>query len=151
MWPGNLQEAITRNCHKMPPKALVPSNFFKTFLIFFFIFLLDILFVFISNVIPFPSFSSSKPLSHLPPTSFMTVLPYPPIHSCLTTLSFHYTGAFTGPRVSLPIHARLSHHLLNMQLEPWVPPCVLFGWWFNPWGLWGIWLVDIDTKYRHYC
>jgi hypothetical protein len=22
-------------------------------------------------------------------------------------------------------------------------PCVLFGWWFNPWELWGIWLVDI--------
>jgi len=30
-----------------------------------------------------------------------------------------------------------------MQLEPWVPPCVLFGWWFSPWELWGFWLVDI--------
>jgi hypothetical protein len=20
-----------------------------------------------------------------------------------------------------------------MQLEPWIPPCILFGWWFNPW------------------
>jgi hypothetical protein len=30
-----------------------------------------------------------------------------------------------------------------MQLEPWVPPCVLFGWWFNPWELWGVWLVVI--------
>jgi hypothetical protein len=23
-----------------------------------------------------------------------------------------------------------------MQLEPWVPPCVLFGWWFIPCELW---------------
>jgi len=23
-----------------------------------------------------------------------------------------------------------------MWLEPWVPPCVLFGWWFCPWELW---------------
>jgi hypothetical protein len=30
-----------------------------------------------------------------------------------------------------------------MQLEPLVLPCVLFGWWFSPWELWGIWLVDI--------
>jgi hypothetical protein len=30
-----------------------------------------------------------------------------------------------------------------MHLEPWVPPCILFGWWFSPWELWGVWLVDI--------
>ena len=30
-----------------------------------------------------------------------------------------------------------------MQLEPWLPPCVLFGWWFSPWELLGVWLVDI--------
>ena len=29
-----------------------------------------------------------------------------------------------------------------MQLEPWVPPCVFFGWWFSPWELSGVWLVD---------
>jgi hypothetical protein len=23
-----------------------------------------------------------------------------------------------------------------MRLEPWIPPCVLFGWWFSPWKLW---------------
>ena len=21
-------------------------------------------------------------------------------------------------------------------MEPWVPPCVLFGWWFSPWEFW---------------
>jgi hypothetical protein len=30
-----------------------------------------------------------------------------------------------------------------MQLEPWVPPCVFFDWWFIPWELWGYWLVLI--------
>ena len=30
-----------------------------------------------------------------------------------------------------------------MRLEPWVPRCVLFGWWFSPWEFWGFWLVEI--------
>ena len=30
-----------------------------------------------------------------------------------------------------------------MQLESWIPPGVLFGWWFHPCELWGVWLVDI--------
>ena len=33
-----------------------------------------------------------------------------------------------------------------MQLEPWVSPCVLFGWWFSPWEFWGlgvVWLIDV--------
>jgi hypothetical protein len=21
-------------------------------------------------------------------------------------------------------------------MEPWDPPCVYYGWWFNPWELW---------------
>jgi hypothetical protein len=30
-----------------------------------------------------------------------------------------------------------------MQLGPCFPPCVLFGWWFICWELWGVRLVDI--------
>jgi hypothetical protein len=33
--------------------------------------------------------------------------------------------------------------LLHMQLEPRVPPCVFFGWWFSPRELWRYWLVHI--------
>jgi hypothetical protein len=52
--------------------------------------------------------------------------------------------AFTGPRVSPPIDSCLGHLLLHIQLEPWVPPYVLFGWWFSSWELWGVfWLVYI--------
>ena len=36
--------------------------------------------------------------------------------------------AFIGPRAFLLIDDRLGHPLLHMQLEPWVPPHVLFGW-----------------------
>ena len=54
-------------------------------------------------------------------------LPYtpasPPWHSLTEVHS-----AFLGPRVSPPIDAQQGHPLLHMRLEPWVPPCVLFGW-----------------------
>jgi hypothetical protein len=47
--------------------------------------------------------------------------------------------AFIGERASSPIDDLLGHPLLHMQLEP----CVLFGWYFSPWKLWGYWLVHI--------
>ena len=66
-----------------------------------------------------------------------------PTHSCFPvwhspTLEHQ---AFSGPL--LPFDVQHSHPLLHMPLEPWVPPCVLFGWWFSPWQLWGYWLVYI--------
>ena len=61
-------------------------------------------------------------------------------HSHFPALVFSYTGASSLhiTRASLPIDAWQSHPLLHMQLElePWVPPCALFGWWFSPWELW---------------
>ena len=96
-------------------------------------FLLAILFIYISNVIPHLCFPSANPLSHSPPAASMRVLPThlltptsPTWHS--PTLEHQ---ASTGPRVSPPIDARHGHPLLHMQLEPWVPPCVHFCWWFN--------------------
>jgi hypothetical protein len=38
--------------------------------------------------------------------------------------------------VSPPIDDRLGHLLLRMQLEPGVPPCVCFDWWFSLRELW---------------
>jgi hypothetical protein len=40
--------------------------------------------------------------------------------------------AFTGRKVSPPTDDWLDQLLLHMQLETWVPPCVLFGLWFSP-------------------
>jgi hypothetical protein len=49
----------------------------------------------------------------------------------------------TEPRASPPIHERLGHSLLHMQLEPLVQPCVFFSLWFSPREFWGYWLVHI--------
>ena len=103
-----------------------------------------VLFIYISNIIPFPGIISENPLYH-PPSPFMRVFSQPTTYSCLTALHSPLLGhqAFMGLRASPLIDARQGHHLLHMQLEPWVPPCVLFGWWFSPWELWGYWLVHI--------
>jgi hypothetical protein len=66
----------------------------KQILYYFFYFLLDILFIYISNVIPFPSFPSTNPLSHPPSPRLYEGAP-PPTHSYLTTLAFPYTGALS--------------------------------------------------------
>jgi hypothetical protein len=41
-----------------------------------------------------------------------------------------------GPRASPPIDVHQGHPLLCIQLEPWVPPCVLLDCWFRPWEPW---------------
>ena len=50
--------------------------------------------------------------------------------------------AFTGPRAFPHFDDGQGHPLLHMQLELWVPPCVLIAWWFSPGELWGVWLDD---------
>ena len=80
-----------------------------------------------------PTIPSPLPLLTNPPTP--------------TSLSWHTPTmrhqALSGPRASLPIAVQEDHPLLHMQLEPWVPPFVLFDWWFSPCELWGYWLVHI--------
>ena len=78
--------------------------------------------------LPYPiplSLPSMRVLPSLPPS-----WPGIPLH-----WGIHW--AFTGPRASPPIDAWQGHPLLHMQLEPWIPPFVLFGWWFSPWEVWG--------------
>jgi hypothetical protein len=100
-------------------------------------FLLDISFIYSSNVIPFPGFPSGNP--PIPSPTFPCFYegvppPHPPTPISLPwhspTLGYQ---DFTGPRVSPPIDVQQGDPLLHMRLEPWVPPCVLFGWWFSPW------------------
>jgi hypothetical protein len=76
----------------------------------FFLFLLVILFISISNAIPLPGFPSLNPIAHpchlpLPLPPFCEHAPHPPIHSCLTSLAFPYTGASSLHRTNgLPSH-----------------------------------------------
>ena len=103
-------------------------------------FLLDIFFIYISNVISFPSFPSENP--HIP--SILPLLTNPPTPASWpwhSPILKHRT--FTGSRASPLIDDQLGHPLLHMQLEPWVPVCVFFGWWFCTRELWGYWLVHI--------
>ena len=93
---------------------------------------------------PFHVSPSETSLFHSPPSSCLYEGAPPPTHSCLPAMPFLYTGALStsGPRAS-PTDVQQGHPLLHMLLEPWVPPCVLFGWLFSPRELWEVWLVDI--------
>jgi hypothetical protein len=106
-----------------PHNWVVTSRF--SFIVFNF--LLDIFFIYISNVIPFPGIPSKKTLPLPPPHA------YQPTHSHFLAQSIPYIGhrTFTGPRAFPPIDDRLDHPLLHIQLELWIPPCVFFGWWFS--------------------
>jgi hypothetical protein len=92
-----------------------------------------IFFIYISNVIPFPSFPSKNSLSTLPPPASQ------PTHSHSWSWHSPIMGhrIFTGLKASPPIDDRLGHPLLHIQLEPQVPPCVFFDWWFSSKELWG--------------
>jgi hypothetical protein len=75
-------------------------------LLFLFIaFLLDILFIYISNVILFDWFSLLKPPSHLASSAYMRVLPHLPTYSRLPDLALPCTEhqAFSETRTSPPL------------------------------------------------
>jgi hypothetical protein len=94
------------------------------------------------NCYPLSLFPSRNSLSLWPAS--MRVFRHPPTpasppwHS--PTLGHQ---AFTGPRAFLPIDVLQSHPLLHIPLEPWIPPCVHFGWWFSLPELWWYLLVHI--------
>ena len=103
-----------------------------------FIFILDIFFTFqiLSPILV-------SPLK----TPIPSPLPMLTNPSTPASLSWHSSTlghqAFTRPRAFPPIDVQQDHPLLHMQLEPRVPPCVLFCCWFSLWELWGFWLVHI--------
>jgi hypothetical protein len=107
------------------------SFFFPLFLILFnwisYLFTFQMLCSFLvsppENLYPIlPSPASMKVLTH-PLTH-----PSRPWHS--TTLGHQ---ALPGQRASPPTDVQQGHPLLHVRLEPWVPPCALYGWCFSPW------------------
>jgi hypothetical protein len=99
------------------------------------IFLLVILFVYFSNDVPLPGYPSQPP-SHpllLPPLCLDEVAP--PSTNSLTSPAFCYVGASSLHRMKgLPSHW--------WQIRPSADTYVS-GWWFSPWELWVVQLVDI--------
>jgi len=83
----------------------------------------------------------------------MRVLPYTTTHPFLPShpdILLHWgiqPWQDQGFLLSL-VPKKAIHPLLHMQLEPWVCPCVLFGWWFSPWELWliGIAVVLMEIQ-----
>ena len=117
-WCVYLSPARYWECHKKINLKLLAMCY--KFSSFFFLkyFLLDIFFIYISNVISFPCFPSENlypsPLALNPPTP--SFWPWQPlIYGYIT---------FTCPRASPSLDDWLCHPLLHMQLEPWVIPCV---------------------------
>ena len=91
----------------------------------------------------FPLSKPSAPSSLLLPLWGFSPI-YPPTHA---SSSYHHPSlghqTSTGPRAFPLINARWSNPLVYLQLETWIPSCVLFGWWFSLWELWGYWLIHI--------
>ena len=102
-----------------------------------YIFLLDIFFICTSNVIPLPGFPYEKHLSPPPsvwsPTHLL-LLPGPgnPIHRGIE---------LSQDQVSLlPL---MTYKAILFYICSRIHESHLFGWWLNPWQLWGYWLVHI--------
>lgn len=120
------------------------TQLLTSFFFFFFFLKLDISFIYISNVIPFPGFPPSW--KHPIPSSLPLLLwgysfthPLTPTSLPLIPLHWGIYRAFVRPRTTPPIDAWQGHPLLQMQLEP----CVHLCWWLSLWEFWGVWLVDI--------
>jgi hypothetical protein len=100
-----------------------------------FLILLDIFFIYISTIIPFQKWP-------IPSTFPLLTNPHTPAFWPWQSPKLGHR-AFTGPRAFPPIDDQQSHPLIDMQLEPWVFPCLHFVWWFSHWEFWGYRLVHI--------
>jgi hypothetical protein len=104
--------------------------------------------MFFYEIFPSSTFQMLSPFLVSPLKTSHPISPSPahyPTHSQFPVLAFPYIGhqAFTRRRASPFIDVPQGHPLQHMQLEPWVTPCLIFGWWFSHWELWGYWLVHI--------
>jgi hypothetical protein len=96
--------------------------------VFFLFLLLNIFFIYISNIIPFPDLRSGIPCPiPLPPVS-TRVLPHQSRH--YPTLGSRNPS---GQRATAPTDVQQGHPLPHMQPELWVPLCGFFGCWSSPW------------------
>jgi hypothetical protein len=83
--PGSIFSSPQTAATASSPALSCPGVSLSLLFFSFSFFLLDIFFIYVSNVIPFPSFPSENSLS--PPPSSQ------PTHSCFLALAFPYTGA----------------------------------------------------------
>jgi hypothetical protein len=103
-------------CKRDWPQIYSGSGLQLSFFLFFF--KLDIFFIYISNVIPFPGFPPSWKHPITPPLLWGCSSTHPPTPTSLPSIPLHQGiyQAFIGPRASPPIDAWQGHPLLHMQL-----------------------------------
>ena len=127
-------------------KAILPKSIQEQELKrYSFFLLLDIFFIYISNVNPFPSPPKGNPLFHQPSSCFYEGVP-PPTYPLLP------------PHPGIPLHWDIEPSQDQRPLLPLMPnKAILYyicslshgllhvysGWWFSPWELWVVWLIDI--------
>ena len=74
----------------------------------------------------------------------MRVLP-PQTHCHLTALESSYAKVSSqhSTKGLLSHWCQIRQSSATYWLELWIPPCVLFSWWFGPWVLWVVCLIDL--------
>jgi hypothetical protein len=115
------------------------------YICFFCVFKLIILFVYISNDIPFPGYHSTNP-HPLSTLSLLWEITSPTTYlSCPTIPASPYTGASNlHSTKGLPFHccqARPSSTTYVCGVM--IPPCILLGWWSSPWKQWVVRPADV--------
>jgi hypothetical protein len=96
---------------------------------------LDIFFIYISNVIPFPGLPSGTPNFISPPMPLH--LPLPSFHP---GIPLHW--GIEPTKAQGPLLPLMSNKAILCHICSW-SQCVLFGWWYSPWELQEVWPVDI--------
>ena len=114
-----------------------PSFFFFFLLVLFFSFFFYI-FIYISTVNTFQGLPSGTPY----PIPTPLPLHNPPTYSHLPAFPHWHSPTLgnqtpSDPRATHTTDVQQGHPLPHMWPEPWVPQCVLFGWWSSPWMLQG--------------
>ena len=110
---------------------------------------MDILYIYISNVILFPSFPSGN-LSQTPSSCFYKDV-HPPIHFHLPDLAFPYSGTSTLPRTKgLSSHWCPTRPSSGTYVARVIGPFMCTLWLvFESLGDLGVWLVDIVLPIGH--
>jgi len=81
---------------------------------------------------------------------FLWECSHPPTTSLLPTLAFPYTGAWSLHRTKGLFSHWCPTRPSSATYAAWAIgyKCVLYCWWFSPWELWRVWLVDIVVLLR---
>jgi hypothetical protein len=104
-------------------------------------YILDIFFIYILNVFPFPGLPFRNSLCHPPSTCLYRVLLHPPTPATPgIPLYWDKYPQAQGPLLPLTSNQGILCHICSWSHE--FPPRVLFGWWPSPRKCQVVWSID---------